>query len=163
MPNPSIPRGFKIITSGYGTDGTGGVKRTEVAGGRARYALDYDRGTQRYNVQMGMDAARYSVWTVFFHHIIKKGAITFDMPIDSGFGLQVHACNIIPGSYDASRIGGQLTLVRFAVEAESRVYDYSAADAQALLALWDLYGDQTDDLLGRLAIFANIDTNVVGL
>ncbi|MDP9891226.1 hypothetical protein J2W32_000323 [Variovorax boronicumulans] len=161
MPNPSIPKGFKIVTSGFGTDGPGGVKRTEVGGGRPRYGLDYDRGTQRYNVSIGMTAQRYSVWTVFFHHIIKKGAITFDMEIDSGFGLQVHACNIMPGTYSAERVGGSVTLVRFAVEAESRVYDLSASEAQAYIDLWNMEGDDLIQLLSRLAIFANVDTNVL--
>ena len=161
MPNPSIPKGFKVVTSGFGTDGPSGVKRTEVAGGRARYALDYDRGTQRYNVSIGMTAQRYAVWTVFFHHIIKKGAITFDMEIDGGFGLQVHACNIMPGTYNADRIGGNVTVVRFAVEAESRVYDMSASDAQTYIDLWNQEGDGLLALLSRLATFANIDTNVL--
>ena len=161
MANPRIPKGLRVITSGYGTSGPEGVQRTEVAGGRPRYGLDYDRGVQRYNVSIGMTAQRYAVWTVFFHHIIKKGAITFDMEIDGGFGLQTHACNVMPGTYTAERVGGDVTLVRFAVEAESRVYDLSASDAQAYVELWNQEGDALQALLGRLATFANVDTNVL--
>jgi len=161
MPNPTIPKHFRVITSGYGTSGPGGVMRTEVGGGRPRYGLDYDRGVQRYNVSIGMTAQRYAVWTVFFHHILKKGAITFDMEIDGGFGLQVHACNIIPGTYDASRVAGRVTLVKFAVEAESRVYDFSPSEAQAYIDLWNQQGDSLEALIARLAKFANVDTNVL--
>lgn len=161
MANPVIPRGLKPVVSGYATDGPGGVRRTEVAGGRPRYALDYDRGIQRYDVTMGLTAAKYSVWTVFLHHIIKKGAITFDMQIDSGFGLQPHACNIVPGSYNAARVGGQVTVVKFVIEAESRAYDFSSSDAAAYVELWNVEGEDLYGLLSRLATFSNVDTKVL--
>ena len=161
MTNPTIPKGFRPIVSGYGTDGPGGVRRTEVAGGLPRYALDYDQGAQRYSVAIGMTALMYGVWTVFFHQIIKKGAITFDMEIDGGFGLQVHACNIIPGSYNAERVGGKITVVKFAVEAVSRVYEFSETDAQLYIDLWNQQGVGMESLLARIARFANIDTKIL--
>lgn len=161
MPNPVMPNGFKPTVAAYSHDGPGGVMRTEVAGGAPRYALEYDRGLQKFNVTLILDKMRFSVWVAFFIHIIKKGAITFDMPLDSGFGTEMHACNIMPGSYSASRTGGVAMVVSFVVEAENKAYDFSAADAQALIDLYNEAGDDASALLARLAEFALVDTLVL--
>lgn len=161
MPNPAMPNGFKPTVAAYSHDGPGGVQRTEVAGGASRYALQYDRGLQRFNVTLILDKAQFSVWTAFFIHIIRKGAITFDMPLDSGFGTAPHASNMIPGSYSASRTGGTAMVVNFAVEAENQAYDFSAADAQAMIDVHNLYLRDSSPLLARLAQFANVDTLVL--
>lgn len=163
MPNPVLPSGFAPQIQGYGIGAPGGVVATQVAGGSPRFALDFDRGPQAFQVTLILDAAEFTLWTVWFFHIIKKGAITFDMPLDSGFGVQTHACNIVPGSYSAVRISGPLTSVSFVVSAESRVYDLTPADVKSYLDLWELYGPDYDDFLDRLAVYANSDLNVVGL
>ncbi len=149
------------IVAAYSHGGPGGVMRTEVAGGAPRYALDYGRGLQQFQVTLILDKTKFSVWTAFFHHIIKKGAITFDMPLDSGFGTELHACNIMPGSYQASRTGGIAMAVSFVVEAESKAYDMTAADAQALIDVYNIYGTDTDELLVRINKFANFDSLVL--
>lgn len=161
MPNPALPNGFTPTVAAYSHDGPGGALRTEVAGGAARYGLDYGRGTQQFNVTLILDKLKFSVWTAFYHHIILKGSITFDMPLDSGFGTELHAVNIVPGTYSASRTGGIAMVVAFVVEAESKVYDMTAADAAALIDVYMAYGDESNKLLARLAQFANVDTNVL--
>lgn len=155
---PTLPNGFKPVVASYSHGGPGGVMRTEVAGGAPRYGLDYDRGLQQFSVTLILDKAQFSVWTAFFHHIIKKGAITFDMPLDSGFGTQAQACNIVPDTYQASRTGGVAMAVSFVVEAESKAYDMTAADAQGLLDAYNTYGDGTNALLARVDRFANVDS-----
>ena len=156
---PTLPAGLTPTVAAYSHGGPGGVMRTEVSGGAARYALDYGRGTQQFNVTLILDKLKFSVWTAFFHHIILKGAITFDMPLDSGFGTEAHAVNILPGTYSASRTGGTAMVVAFVVEAESKVYDMTAVDAAALIDFYSTYGDDSNKLLDRLAQFANVDTN----
>lgn len=158
---PTLPTGLKPTVAAYSHGGPGGVLRTEVAGGAARYGLDYGRGTQQFNVTLVLDKLKFSVWTAFFHHIILKGAVTFDMPLDSGFGTEQHAVNIVPGTYSASRTGGIAMVVAFVVEVESKVYDMTAADAAGLIDVYNAYGDDSDNLLMRLAQFANVDTNVL--
>ena len=158
---PTLPTGLTPTVAAYSYGGPGGVLRTEVAGGAARYGLDYGRGTQQFNVTLVLDKLKFSVWTAFFHHIILKGAVTFDMPLDSGFGTEQHAVNIVPGTYSASRTGGIAMVVAFVVEAESKVYDMTAADAAALIDVYSTYGDDSNKLLDRLAQFANVDTNVL--
>ena len=162
MPTPNLPRGFIPIVSAYSHDGPGGVLRTEVAGGSARYALEYDRGTQKFNITFILDKNAFSVWVAFYIHLIKKGAITFNMPLDSGFGTQPHACNILPGSYNAARTGGINMAVSFIVEAENKAYDLTLAQANEIIDLYNGLGDESSLLLVRLAQFATRDLNVLG-
>ena len=161
MANPVFPSYMDYTAATYSFGGPDGVMRTEVSGGTPRYALDYDRGLQQFSISMMLNRSQVSVWMAFFYHIIKKGSITFDMNLDSGFGQQVHACNIIPGSYSATRTGGEWTVITFVVEAESKVYDMTAAEAQSLIDVYNLYGQDTDDLLARLAQFALVDSLVL--
>ena len=156
-----IPNGFIPIVQGYGLKGPGGVRRTEVAGGMPRFALEWDRGAMQFSVAMILSATKFSVWTAFYHLIIKKGSITFTMPLDSGLGLQDHDCNIVPDSYAATRTNGQLTTVTFSIDAAPRVYDLSATDAQAMIAVWNMYGENGGATLAAIDQFANHDSNVL--
>lgn len=160
---PTIPNGMTPHVSSYSGDDMGGVRRTEVVGGASRYALDFDRGTQRFSVTMIMDAGKFSVWTLFYLHVIKKGAISFNMPLDSGFGSQSHVVNIMPGSYSIARTGGNATVVSFSVEAENKGYDLSAAEAAAYIDLYNEVGGDMGALFARLAQFANSDTLVLAV
>ena len=146
------------VTSGYHIDEPGGVMRTEVAGGAARYAMEWDRGTQRYQVTLILDAMGFSAWTAFYHWQIGKGSIAFNMPLDSGFGVAQHLVNIVPGSYTATRTEGVLTIVSFTAETENQVYQMTAADAAALIAFYNLYGSNSKATADRIAQFANQDT-----
>jgi hypothetical protein len=157
----TIPNGLKPVVSGYEIDEPGGVMRTEVAGGAARYALDWDRGPQRFQCTLILEALQFSVWSAFYHHVIKKGALAFDMQLDSGFGPSPHSVNIMPGSYSAARTGGIMWAVSFVVEAESQVYAMTAADAAALIDFYNVNGAYSDALLARIARFANYDSNVL--
>lgn len=161
MANPRMPAGFVPVVSQYSHGGPGGVMRTEVAGGSPRYGLDYDRGTQQFNVTLILDSLRFSVWSAFFHQVIKKGAITFDMELDSGFGCALHACNIVPGSYQATRTAGILVAVSFVVEAESKAYDMTPDEAQSLVDLYGIYGKSLPSFLDRLSRFATHDSNIL--
>ncbi len=161
MTNPVLPNGFKPIVSAYSNSAPGGVMRTEVAGGAPRYALEFDRGVQSFNVTLLFDKLEFSVFTAWFHHVIKKGAYTFDMPLDSGFGTSLHAVNMVPGSYSATRTEGIMILVAFVVETESEAYELSAVEGAGLVDIYNTYGASTPDLLDRLAQFANVDSLVL--
>ena len=157
----ALPNLFKPVVANYSFDEPGGVMRTDVAGGAARYALDWDRGPQRFQITLILEAPQFSVWSAFYHHVIKKGAIAFDMRLDSGFGVSPHSVNIMPGSYSAARTGGILTVVSFVAEAESQVYDLTGEEAASLVDMYNIYGDGINALLARLAKFATVDANVL--
>lgn len=158
---PTIPNGFVPNVSSYSHDDPGGVMRTEVDGGAARFGLDWDRGTQRYSVTILMDLIKYSVWTAFYHHVIRKGSIAFDMELDTGFGASYHSVNIMPGSYSGVRTGGNCMVVAFVVEAETQAYDMSGAEAAAYVDLYNGGALESGDLFARLARFATVDTLVL--
>lgn len=158
---PTLPPGLSPTVAAYSHNGPGGVLRTEVAGGAARYAQQYGRGTQQFNITLVLDKLKFSIWTVFYHHVISKGARTFEMPLDSGFGTELHAVNIVPDSYSATRTGGIAMVVAFVVEAESKAYDITAAEAASMIDFYSSYGGDSHRLLERLAKFANSDTNIL--
>ena len=162
MANPVMPRGMRPVTEGYSMSAPGGVARTEVAGGLARYGLAWDRGVQPFRVTMILDDTQFSVWVAFFLHVIKKGSIAFEMPLDSGFGAAPHLCNILPDSYNANRTAGGNYSVSFVVEAESAAYQMTSADALTLIAFYNEYGRDSAAMLSRLNQFANLDTMVLG-
>lgn len=158
---PTLPNGFMPVVSGYHIDEPGGVMRTEVAGGAARYAMEWDRGLQRYQVTLILDAMGFSAWTAFYHWQIGKGSIAFNMPLDSGFGVALHLVNIVPGSYTATRTEGVLVIVSFTAETENQVYQMTAADANAMIDYYNQYGSNSSATLARIAQFANQDTLVL--
>ena len=158
---PTLPNGFMPVVSGYRFDEPGGVMRTEVAGGAARYAMEWDRGLQRFQVTLFLDETQTAVWTMFYHLQISKGAIAFTMPIDAGLGTSPHLVNIVPGSYNASRSDGMMTTIQFVAEAENEVYAISPADGAAYIAFYNQYGSDSKATADRIAQFANQDTLVL--
>jgi len=163
MTTPVMPNGFVPLLARYSQAAPDGVMRTEVAGGAARYALEWARGVQRYSVTLLLDATQFMVWSAWFHLLTNKGSLTFTMRIDSGFGPSPHDVNMVPDTYEATHESNRW-IVSFIVEAESQVYQLTAEDAQALVDLYNAYGSTfggLGDLFDRLAQFANFDTNVL--
>lgn len=156
MARPRIPRGFEPLLNAYKITAAEGGMETDVAGGAARYGLQFERGTQMFDVSMLLSELRFSVWNTFYYRRIAEGTITFDMPLDSSYGVVDHACNIVPRSHSAVPSGPHW-LVSFQVRAENRAFDMTEAEVDALLALYEEVGDAADDLLRRIAQFANVD------
>lgn len=156
----TLPAGMNPLLSGYGHDGPGGVVRDDINGGLAAYALDWDNGVQTFRCTLFLEPAQYRRWVVWYHRLIGKGVQSFEMPLDSGFGLVPHLANIIPGTYSATRSGLNM-VVSFAVEAESTVYQLGEDGAGDLLDIYDVYGVGIPDLFDRIAQFANVDTLVL--
>jgi len=158
----NLPRDLYPVTSpsGYSHGSAGGVSRTEVEGGFNRYALSYDRGVQLFNVALACTASHYQIWTLFFYNIIKKGSLSFNMPLDSGAGLQQHEVNIIPQSVNVAETDGNNFVVTFQVEADSSAYDFDDEATETVLAIWETSGD-VGELIDRLAEFTLEDTLVL--
>ena len=159
---PTLPRDLYPVTSpsGYSHNAAGGVSRTQVEGGFNRYALDFDRGVQQFNVALACTAGHYQIWTLFFYNIIKKGALSFDMPLDSGSGLQTHSVNIIPNSVSVNETDGNNFVVTFQVEAESSAYDFDTDATDTILAIWEA-GEDVGELFDAIALFVLTETLVL--
>lgn len=166
MAIPVLPSQFKPIFGSYSYGGPGGVRRTEVSGGSNRYALQFDRGMQKWNVTLHISDAANSAWVAFYYYAIKKGSLTFQMNLDSGFGLEPHNVNIIPETYSSSSTEFGRHVISFVCEGESSVYKMTEADALGIVDLYAAYGDGLADggvnqILIDLYQFANIDSNVL--
>lgn len=137
MPNPRIPTGLKPVIAGYSVVAPDGVSMVAVGGGMPRLGRDWDNGFQQFSVSMVMTAEAFSVWSVFYHRVLRNGTLPLDMPIDSGLGLADHACQILPGSYSAARAGGQVSAVSFSVLAQAGAYALTDLEVQAILDDWE--------------------------
>lgn len=162
MTTPTIPTGLRPIVSGYSFEGPGGVSATEVAGGAPRVAMEYDRGVQAFRVTFMLKPPSLAAWTTFFHFTIKKGALPFQMVLDSGYGPATHTVTMIPGSYSVARSANRVdSAATFGVWTESAAYDMTATEAQQLLDFFEIYGDASAAMLERLAQLATVDTLVL--
>jgi hypothetical protein len=158
----NLPRDLYPVSSpsGYSYGAAQGVNVTQVEGGFNRYALDFDRGTRVFNVALACTAGHLRVWELFYLRIIKKGALSFEMPLDSGTGLEQHVVNIIPNSVNTAATDGNNFVVTFQVEAEPKIYDFTEEGAAAIIAIWNAGADITE-LFDRLAEFTLEDTLVL--
>jgi hypothetical protein len=137
----ALPAGIKPVVENYSMDDPGGTIRTEVAGGAARYSLDWDRGAQRFQVTLNpLDALKFSIWSAFYFHTIHQGADPFDLPMDSGAGVALHSVHIVPGSYAAQRVGGVLWSVSFVAETDPEAYGLTDGEAIDIAGLFNTYG-----------------------
>ncbi len=160
MPNPRIPAGLKPTATSYSSDSASGAMRTDVAGGMPRYGLAWERGSQTVNLTFLFTPLQMQIWMQFFQRVIALGTITFTIPLDTGYGVQDHECNIVPQTYQQSRNGPTWAVV-FQAETVSRGYDWSTAETEALFALYEIYGEGAGQLLVDLAQYATIDSNVL--
>lgn len=162
MTTPVLPRDLYPVTSpsGYSYASAQGVHMTQVEGGFNRYAMDFDRGTRIYNVALACTAGHLQVWELFYLRIIKKGVLAFEMPLDSGTGLEQHIVNIIPNSVNTTETDGNNFVVTFQVETESKIYDFTDDGVDAMLVIWETSGD-VGDFLDRLALFTLEETLVL--
>ena len=160
MSLPTIPAGLCIAANGYGYGGPTGARRSEVAGGRGRYSLNYYGGTQQFAVSLILTPDQLRVWTLFYHHKIALGTLPFSMDLDSGMGIQPHECNIIPDSYQSSW-NQTLRVISFNVEAKASAYDVDPYVADLEIQYWDSTGQQLGPMLDRLTIFTNSDVLIL--
>lgn len=162
MTTPVLPRDLYPVTSpsGYSYASAQGVHMTQVEGGFNRYAMDFDRGTRIYNVALACTAGHLQVWELFYLRIIKKGVLAFEMPLDSGTGLEQHIVNIIPNSVNTTETDGNNFVVTFQVEAESKIYEFTDENVATVLSIWETSGD-VGDFLDRLALFTLEETLVL--
>ena len=158
MANPQMPRGLRPSAQQYGFEAPGGAIRTDVDGGAGRYAEQFSRTTQFFSVVLMLDLLEFSIWNTFFLRRIGKGTIPFDMYLDSGYGVSLHACTILPDSYSVSRTNGVGMVVSFKVEATNQAYDMTEAEVDSLLAFYEGVGSTSSALLARIKQFALVDS-----
>jgi hypothetical protein len=156
----AIPLGLSPVVSGYGHGGIPGSMRGDVAGSFGQFGQDWMGGVQDFTCTIILTPAQMRIWTIWFYRLVRKGGLSFDMPLDSGLGLVPHLVTVLPGSYSVTR-NGEISIVSFSVEAESTLYTLGRAGAESLLAIYAENGIETAALLARLAQFAVVDSLVL--
>lgn len=160
MSLPKIPAGLCIAANGYSFAGPTGARRTDVAGGRGRYGLNYYGGTSQFAVSLVLTSDQFRVWTLFYQRRIALGTLPFEMDLDSGMGIQPHTCNILPDSYQVSK-NQTVWAVTFNVEAKATAYDEDTTVLDLELEYWENIGQLLGPMLDRLTIFANEDVLIL--
>ena len=160
MSLPKIPAGLCIAANGYGFSGPTGGRRSDVAGGRGRYGLNYYGGTSQFAVTLILTPDQLRAWTLFYQRRIALGTLPFEMGLDSGLGILPHECNILPDSYQASK-NQTLWAVSFNVEAKSSAYDLGQPVADLELDYWESTEQELGPRIDRLTIFANQDVLIL--
>lgn len=156
----TIPLGLSPVVSGYGHGGIPGAMRGDVPGGFGQFGQDWMGGTQEFTCTLILTPAQMRIWTVWFYRLVRKGGLSFDMPLDSGLGLVPHLVSVLPGTYSVTR-NGDISIVSFSVEAESTLYTLGRSGAESLLAIYAENGSETSALLAAIARFAVIDSLVL--
>lgn len=160
MSLPKIPTGLCVAANPYSYGGPTGGRRSEVAGGRGRYALNYYGGTSQFAVTFILTPDQQRVWTMFYTRRIALGTLPFEMELDSGLGILPHECNILPDSYQVSK-NQTVWAVSFNVEARSTAYDLDPCIVDLEIDYWDCTGEPLCPMLERLDIFANSDVLIL--
>jgi hypothetical protein len=156
----TIPLGLSPVVSGYGHGSIAGSMRGDVAGSFGEFGQDWMGGPQDFTCTLILTPAQMLLWTIWFYRVIRKGGLSFDMPLDSGLGLVPHLVTILPGTYTVTR-NGEISIVSFSVEAESTLYTLGRTGAESLIAIYAENGSETPALLARLAKFATVDSLVL--
>lgn len=160
MSLPKIPAGICVAAQSYGFSGPTGARRSDVAGGRGRYGLNYYGGTSQFAVTLILTPDQLYAWTLFYQRRIALGTLPFEMELDSGLGILPHECNILPDSYQASK-NQTLWSVSFNMEAKSSAYELDQTVSDLELDYYDSTGQFLGPMLDRLTIFANSDVLIL--
>lgn len=160
MALPTIPAGICVAAQGYGYGGPTGARRTEVAGGRGRYGLNYYGGTSQFAVTLVIPPEVHRIWTLFYHRRIALGTLPFLLDIDSGMGIEPHEVNIVPDTYSVT-VNQTVWIVTFTVEARASAYNVPQDVLDLEFEYWDNTGQPLDKMLDRLTIFANEDVLIL--
>jgi len=155
---PRVPNGFRPSIQRYGFGAASGLTMTEVGGALPRPGRRWRRGTALYNVTMVMTRLKFNVWSAFYYGIIDEGAIQFFMPLDTRGGELVdHLCVMLASSYRVEPVSGSLMWnVSFDVAAEPSLSGMTMADAQAVIDVWNIYGEDTEKILDALIAFSTV-------
>ncbi|MES2207293.1 MAG: glycosyl hydrolase family 18 protein [Pseudomonadota bacterium] len=137
---PTIPEGIvPSITDGYSFQGPEGVSRVEVGGGINRYSLDYHTSYIRVQIALALKTSRLLSWSNFYYGEIQRGALPFKLPLDSGFGADLHTLYLDNDTYSFERRSNALTLVTFEGLTKSQIFDLTLDEAKAIVDAYNGY------------------------
>lgn len=141
------------ITQGYGLGAPDNIISQQVQGGAALQMLDYRTGPVTFNVGIVCDPLKRQVFYDFYYGKINSGSAKFTMILDSGNGLEEHNVFIVPNTLSDDGSRAPIWVISFTIVAETTPFQENPFGGD-LADLYDIYGDQLDDLINQLEIFA---------
>ena len=157
MGESSIPSFVVPLARGYKFKRGTNIVGTPVAGGIFRAVLDYSLEAVEINVIFAFTNIQKAAFFDWFDFTINHGANSFSIPLETDTdGLQDHQAFFKPGSINVSTVEG----INWRVTCVLLVETTPSQDAPFGGSLWPLievYGNQLQPVLDRLAKLTNID------
>lgn len=143
-----------VPQEGYSFDDGDGVLRAKLSSGPSRMRLDMLDAPIEAEVTLVLGPVEYQYWRAFYRLTIVRGSLPFllDLITDTA-SVTEHNVKIIPGTMRTS-IQGDAHIVQFRLEVLLNP-ESDLADEEAIVMLFDLYGDDAANILNLLAQLVN--------
>lgn len=152
MPLPKLK--IDVPQEGYNFDDGEAVLRAKMSSGPSRQRLDMLDAPIEADVTLMLDPAEYQYWRAFFRYTLVRGTLPFllDLVVDSAATTE-HEVKIIPGTMRTG-IQGEAHIVQFRLEV--LLSDDDEVGGEAIVMLYELYGDGAPAMLAALAELVNV-------
>lgn len=146
---------FKPFTNSDFEEGKS-VIGVELDGGSPRLRADYVGAWGTIDVSWVLDGFKFQVFEAFYHNQTLKGASNFEMLLmTDGSEMVTHECQFVPGTKRAKTIGGTARMVTATLRVKP--IDRNEDMDEALLMLYENYGNNASNFLNALEQLVNVD------
>jgi hypothetical protein len=153
----AFPTNIKpVVNQGYSHNMPNNVVEQPVSGGASLLMLDTSTGYVDFQVAIVGSLTKQQAFNDFYVNDINKGTSKFTMNLDSGNGLEVHTCQIVPNSVRQDASGDPTRIITMTVRAEKTPFQdnpYGGGFAE----LYEIYGEGLEQIIDDLGIFVLID------
>ena len=157
MGDLSIPNFVIPLAQGYKFNRGKNIVRTPVAGGIFRTVLDYSLESVEINVIFALTNLEKAAFFDWFDSAINHGANSFNIPLETDTdGLQNHQALFKPGTINVTTREG----INWRVTCTLVVETTPSQDKPFGGSLWpliEIYGEDLDPIIDRLAKLVNVD------
>ena len=141
--------------AGYGVGLGNEVLVAQLSGGPSRTRSDFLGAVASASVSWTLGPDAFDYLQAFYRTATRNAAEPFllDMVLDGAL-LREYQVKFVPGSYQIVGVQGLTTTVQASLEVRPAPVDH--ADDEALLDLFEDYGDELDDTLFGIAELVNV-------
>lgn len=153
----SWPSNLKpAVNRGYNFNTASNLIQVDTMGGNPIIIRDYKYAPVIIPVAFVGNRLTKQVISDFYYGKINSGQDKFYMNLDTGMGIEQHTVQIVPGTISFNGDQDPMWVITMTIRAEKT----PAQDAPLggnLADLYEVYGDDIDDLLAALAYFVNTE------
>lgn len=141
---------------GYSVDMRSSALQTDLRGGLNRARKDQSRPDYRASLSYTIPAREAPSWAALYDRLAMTGeAFQVDLIADA-FALTPYECKLVPGSFQIAYIDGARARVSYQADATPDP-SFTPASDEALMDLFETYGEDADSVLALLAQLVNED------